>query len=393
MSSFPSLYRALVIGAGVTGLTTARCLQERGFAVTVIAHRFQHETTSVVAGALWEWPPAVCGFYEIAPAQALRDEQRWCLESYHRFQRLSTKMATGVYIRPVVFYLETPAAKNALEMRKINELRPHVSGFAHDAALVRRNGVNPEAGYVDAYTYQTPLVDTDMYLAWLLAEVLSNGATIEQRQVHGPLSAAVHELQSSYQADVVVNCTGLGSRELADDQIIPVRGAWLLAENDGKRFPKITTAHCSSLINSTSGGTFLFIVPRGRDRLILGGIAQPECWSTNLGPAHGTISRAIFEKCAAFMPGLRSAEMVDRGQLRVGLRPFRRAGVRVEREHALPVVHNYGHGGSGVTLSWGAASDAALLAQSAIAGFEEKAAPGAQDEPVRAVPERLSRNI
>ena len=53
--------RVLVIGAGVSGLTTARCLQQRGFAATVIADRFQSATTSVVAGALWEWPPAVCG--------------------------------------------------------------------------------------------------------------------------------------------------------------------------------------------------------------------------------------------------------------------------------------------------------------------------------------------
>jgi glycine/D-amino acid oxidase-like deaminating enzyme len=54
--------RALIIGAGVAGLTTARCLQELGFGVTIIADRFQSATTSVIAGALWEWPPAVCGW-------------------------------------------------------------------------------------------------------------------------------------------------------------------------------------------------------------------------------------------------------------------------------------------------------------------------------------------
>ena len=39
----------------------------------------------------------------------------------------------------------------------------------------------------------------------------------------------------------------------------------------------------------------------------------------------------------------------------VGLRPYRPSGFRVEREQIgdTAVVHNYGHGGGGITLSWG----------------------------------------
>ena len=54
----------LVIGAGVSGLTSALCLSRRGFDVTVVADRFAPRVTSVVAGALWEWPPAVCGHHQ-----------------------------------------------------------------------------------------------------------------------------------------------------------------------------------------------------------------------------------------------------------------------------------------------------------------------------------------
>ena len=54
-------HRVLVIGAGVTGLTTALCLRREGFDVTVVAEKFAPDIVSVVAGALWEWPPAVCG--------------------------------------------------------------------------------------------------------------------------------------------------------------------------------------------------------------------------------------------------------------------------------------------------------------------------------------------
>lgn len=49
----------LVIGAGVSGLTTAICLREAGFSVVIVADRFAPDLTSIVAGALWEWPPAV----------------------------------------------------------------------------------------------------------------------------------------------------------------------------------------------------------------------------------------------------------------------------------------------------------------------------------------------
>lgn len=364
--------RAVVIGAGVSGLTTARCLQQRGFAVTVIADRFQSATTSVVAGALWEWPPAVCGYYEMQPEQSLLAEQRWCVESYNCFKVLARQLGTGVSFRPVIFYLETPAEENPLELRKMRELREHVGGFLHSADLATRPGINAMSTFVDAYTYETPLVDTDIYLAWLQGEVLGHGGAIEHVRVDAPLAASAPRLRDTYRADVIVNCAGLGARELAADDVIPVRGAWLLVENDGQRFPKITTAHCSSLTDSASGGGFLFIVPRGRDRLILGGIAHPDKWTTELGSERTSILESIKERCTQFMPCLAHAEISEHSEIRVGLRPFRRAGVRVECEGGVEVVHNYGHGGSGVTLSWGSAGDAALLASEAVMGAERQ---------------------
>jgi D-amino-acid oxidase len=45
--------RALVIGAGVAGLTTALSLKERGISPIVVAENFAPDLTSVVAGALW----------------------------------------------------------------------------------------------------------------------------------------------------------------------------------------------------------------------------------------------------------------------------------------------------------------------------------------------------
>jgi D-amino-acid oxidase len=45
---------------------------------------------------------------------------------------------------------------------------------------------------------------------------------------------------------------------------------------------------------------------------------------------------------------------------RVGLRPFRRSGVRLERDRlrdGRTIIHNYGHGGAGFTMSWGCAHE------------------------------------
>jgi D-amino-acid oxidase len=54
----------------------------------------------------------------------------------------------------------------------------------------------------------------------------------------------------------------------------------------------------------------------------------------------------------------------------VGLRPGR-PEVRVELDRSLlpvPVVHDYGHGGAGITTGWGCAQDVVALVDRAQAG-------------------------
>jgi glycine/D-amino acid oxidase-like deaminating enzyme len=79
--------RVLVIGAGVVGLTTALCACQAGYQVVVVAERFAPDITSVVAGALWEWPPAVCGHHR--DESSLERSKAWCVDSYRRFWRLA----------------------------------------------------------------------------------------------------------------------------------------------------------------------------------------------------------------------------------------------------------------------------------------------------------------
>jgi D-amino-acid oxidase len=78
--------KILIIGAGVSGLTTAFCLAKQQYKVTVIAKEFSPNITSNVAGALWEWPPAVCGYH--SDEVSLERSKDWCMQSYEIFYEL-----------------------------------------------------------------------------------------------------------------------------------------------------------------------------------------------------------------------------------------------------------------------------------------------------------------
>jgi D-amino-acid oxidase len=100
--------------------------------------------------------------------------------------------------------------------------------------------------------------------------------------------------------------------------------------------------------------------------VVLGGTEIPGDWSLDPRPA---TARRILADCAAVDPRLGTARILEH---RVGLRPVR-PRVRLEagttgdgdgRGAGRLLVHNYGHGGGGVTLSWGCAREAARLVTS-----------------------------
>jgi D-amino-acid oxidase len=90
--------------------------------------------------------------------------------------------------------------------------------------------------------------------------------------------------------------------------------------------------------------------------VVLGGTADERVDDATLDP---TTAAALRRRCEALVPELEGAEVVAD---RVGIRPCRSA-VRLEAESVdgVRVVHNYGHGGSGVTLSWGCAEEVVAL--------------------------------
>jgi D-amino-acid oxidase len=160
-----------------------------------------------------------------------------------------------------------------------------------------------------------------------------------------------------YLADAIVNATGIGARELADSSVYPLRGALIRVRNDGRAMPRITQAHCLSNDGSSRG--FIFIVPRGDDTLVLGGLAEPDEWGLGIGLDNHAPIREMYRRCVDFLPVLKNAGIDASEPVRVGLRPARPLQVRLAIEPGTRIVHNYGHGGSGVTFSWGCALEVA----------------------------------
>jgi D-amino-acid oxidase len=267
-----------------------------------------------------------------------------------------------VFLRPANFYFRQPVDDDPAELTKMQELAGNVLGFVHNAEMIEGNGVNPDAGVVDAYCFLAPMVDTDHYLSWLLRQVTLAGCTLLLRRICGDLRSQEQQLRREFAAELIVNCTGLGAYALAgDDDLSPHRGAVIRILNTGEVMPRITAAHCVANDTSTDHQDMIFIVPRGSDRLLLGGLVEPDEWATNVGLDYPPI-RDLYRRNVDFLPVLADAKLDQADPVRVGLRPFRRKSVRLEHEPGTCIIHNYGHGGAGITLSWGCAEDVVALA-------------------------------
>ena len=272
----------------------------KGFDVTVIADRRAPRVTSVVAGALWEWPPAVCGFHQ--DQVSLNRAKAWSAASYTIFTELAADPATGVFLRPATFYFKHPVADDSRERQKMNELKGTVRQFRHDASMIAANDIDPALGLRDAYTHLAPMIDTDVYMLWLEVEVRRAGCRLIEGKLDGLLRDQATILAGEYQIDAVVNCTGLGAGELTGDDVYPLRGALVRVLNDGKRIPRVTQAHCIAHNGSANERGFIFIVPRGDNMLILGGLAEPHEANLDIGLHNYEPIRAMYDRCIRFMP-------------------------------------------------------------------------------------------
>lgn len=308
--------KVVVIGGGVSGLTTALVLLRDGHAVTIWTADPAQATTSSVAAAMW-YP------YKADPPNRVLG---WAARSREVFAELAADGAAPVWIA------------EGLEVGREPMPQPWWAPAGPD--LHHANPAELPPGIVDALVMRVPVLHTPRYLDWLLARIDAAGGRVVRRRV-----ASLDEAAGS--AEVVVNCAGLGARELVgDDRLVPIRGQVVRTTNPGlERF----------LLDDFNPEGVTYVIPRGDD-VVCGGTAQEGRSDLESDPADAA---AIMARCTALEPRLAAATILEH---RVGLRPGRHA-VRLEAEMmgAARCVHNYGHGGAGVTLSWGCAEEVAGL--------------------------------
>jgi glycine/D-amino acid oxidase-like deaminating enzyme len=390
--------RILIIGGGVIGLTTAWALLDRGYSVTIVSKEWASQTskqrlTSQIAGALWEYPPAVCGHH--TDTISLINSKRWCMVSYCIWSAIvgnpALSDAAGVRMKPADFFFTHKIAEDAAVQAKVQEMRSDgVHGLVHDPGLICVNGINPAYGIVDAFEVLAPVIDTDTCMSWLTSLVQKKGADLQTQTISGDLFAQESELRARFSADAIVNATGLDASDLSSDKTCyPIRGALVRLLNDGTDFPKIENAlvvpaaagsdqmpSSDSNLDPRSSNEIIFLVPRNDNILVLGGITEPNEWELDLSLESPVIQR-MRSRCESFLPMLKKARLDPEYPLAQGLRPFRKKNVRVERElrkHGdgeVPsrIVHSYGHGGAGWSLSFGCAGDVVTLVEEALQGL------------------------
>ena len=308
----------VVIGAGVSGLTCAVRLLEQGHDVEIWTSARSPNTTSDVAAATWY------------PLRGERDDRtdRWLPVSLERFTELSHDPASGVVLRSGIELFR--AATDDTWWRDV------LPGFR------RAQPQELPPGFADGFIANgIPVIEMPIYLAWLMQRVSSQGGQIVARTV-----TTFEEAFDDH--DVVVNCTGLGARALAGDgSMVAIRGQVVRVEQFGlDRY----------VLDEQAPKGIAYVYPRSAD-VVLGGTREAGNESTE--PDLET-ARAIVARCAALEPRVAGARILSHG---VGLRPGRSA-VRLEAERPAGgklLVHDYGHAGSGVTLSWGCAEDVAAI--------------------------------
>ena len=304
--------RVAIVGAGVSGLTCGVLFAEREYRTAIFAEETAQRTTSAAAAAVW-FP------YDAEPADAVI---AWALETYKLLVDLARERGNGVSI---------------IELRQFSrtgEIQIPQWAIRLGARQINRDEVLP--AFTHGFMMNVPLMDTTIYLDYLARRFLAAGGEINGNVRFGKLE----DVSPAF--DLVINCAGIGARELVQDiDLKPHRGQVAIVQ-------KIDNLSCAIVCDDPP---LMYAIPRTND-CVFGGTNEI---SGNLD-ADPTATARILDECSRVLKIDNPTVLAER----VGLRPFRKLGVRLERgrlRDGRMVIHNYGHGGSGFTLSWGCAED------------------------------------
>lgn len=305
-----------IAGGGVSGLTCGVIFAERGYRTAIFGEQIGAGTTSAAAAAIW-FP------YDAGPSDKAMG---WALDTYRALRELARAARSGV---------------SMLELRKFSRCAEiAIPDWALSLGARRLRSELP-AAFASGFALTVPLMDTTIYLDYLARRFSDAGGKIHPNK----RLARLEDLDPAF--ELVINCTGIGARVLAQDSDLePHRGQVAIV-------PKIDFPYAVACDDSP----LMYAIPRTND-CVFGGSNQlsEACTIDQAETAH------IVAECSRVLEINQPEVLAER----VGLRPFRRSGVRIERTHLLDgrvLIHDYGHGGSGFTFSWGCAEAVARIAE------------------------------
>lgn len=293
-------------------MSSAIRLLEAGFDVEIIAKEFSPNTTSDTAAAIW-YP------YRCYPEdKALK----WGEQTLNKFVELYKQPECGVF--PVQFteYLPDKSPDPWWKSAVRNFKRVHTKQLP--------------AYYKDGYIFEVPFMDTSIYMPWLMNRFEELGGSFKKKNLSTIYKA---NLDSS----LIINCSGVGAKSFVEDrEVYPVQGQVIKVkgENDGGYY-----------LDQHGELSLCYVLPRKND-IVLGGTAVEHEGDRN---PDDNVTEQILQKAKKLDPSLRIHDIV---KVEVGLRPARsEIRLSTEKFDQHTIIHNYGHGGAGFTLSWGCADE------------------------------------
>jgi D-amino-acid oxidase len=328
--------RVAVVGAGVSGVTCAILLAEAGHQTVIFAEETGTHTTSAAAGAIW-FP------YDVEPFESAI---RWALESFETFENLCRQDHSGVsmielrtFCRQGTIQIPEWAARLGAIALNQSEISTDFIGTKKGTRDWNQSNSDRDQIFASGFSMRVPLIDTTIYLDYLAGRFVAAGGTINPKARFNRLE------EVSFEFGIVINCAGIGAQHLVPDpELEPHRGQVVIVEK--------LALPCAVVCDDPP---LMYSIPRNND-CVFGGTND---LSDNRQP-DPTTSAEILAECSRVL-NIPPPRVVAE---RVGLRPFRRSGVRLQADQlgdGRPVIHNYGHGGAGFTLSWGCAQEVLQL--------------------------------
>ncbi|KAI8391319.1 uncharacterized protein BYT42DRAFT_489729 [Radiomyces spectabilis] len=300
------------LGAGVTGLTTAVTLLQEGYKDVLVVGK--HLPGDIDVDYTSPWAGASILSFAHSKDKRLQAIDKYSLKVFHRLAD-EVPEAPVMYCPGYQFHTEEDEAD-------------------HDSTWVKDH-------YYD-------------YLIWLVDVLKKLGGDLKRAEFDS-IQQVIHTYKD---AEIIVNCSGMGSAELKDVRdttMYGIRGQTVLV-----KAPHIKTQWYR---DGKSSGTLTYIIPRPGGNVICGGTFD----TVNKSPVPDEeLSKKILRDCYELCPDLthgQGPEAFEIVSVNVGFRPGRKDGIRLEKEtrvrsdgRKVTVCHNYGHSSHGFQSSWGSSA-------------------------------------